>query len=121
MQTLTITNLNIFLEAAWTPKPLKFKNKNSLGVGGPLKLKFANHLSKASLQGTFGTGRLHSELWDWGVKHIADDLFYKTSIFWNWIKTFDSKARLYKQIKHVKCDYTDLLHLIQSFSEGPLT
>ena len=68
MQTLTITNLNIFLEAALTPKPLKFKNKNSLGVGGPLKLKFANHLSKASLQGTFGTGRLHSELWDWGVK-----------------------------------------------------
>jgi len=68
VQTLTITNLNIFLEAALTPKPLKFKNTNSLGVGGPLKLKFANHLSKASLQGTFGTGRLHSELWDWGVK-----------------------------------------------------
>ena len=70
MLTLTITNLNIFLEAALTPKPLKFKNRNSLGVGGPLKLKFANHLSKASLQGTFGTGRLHSELWDWGVKSL---------------------------------------------------
>ena len=76
MQTLTITNLNIFLEAALTPKPLKFKNKNSLGVGGPLKLKFANHLSKASLQGTFGTGRLHSELWDWGVKYIDLYLSY---------------------------------------------
>ena len=48
MQTLTITNSNIFLEAAWTPKPL-----NSLDVGVPLTLKFANHLSKA--------------FWDWQV------------------------------------------------------
>ena len=39
----------------------------------PLNLKFAKkiyHLSKMSPQGTFGTGRLHSELWDWGVKLI---------------------------------------------------
>ena len=26
------------------------------------------HLSKMSPEGTIGTGRLHSELWDWGVK-----------------------------------------------------
>ena len=39
-----------------------------MGAWGALKLKFANHSPKTSPQGTFGTGRLHSELWDWGVK-----------------------------------------------------
>ena len=38
---------------------------------GPLNLKFANHFiiyQKRPFRGRFGTGRLHSELWDWGVK-----------------------------------------------------
>ena len=37
---------------------------------GPLSLKFANHFiifQKRPLRRRFGTGRLHSELWDWGV------------------------------------------------------
>ena len=41
---------------------------------GPLKLKFANHFiihQKRPFRGRFGTGRLHSELWDWGVKYIG--------------------------------------------------
>ena len=40
-------------------------------MGGPLKLKFANHFiiyQNCPLRGHFGTGRLHSQLWDWGVK-----------------------------------------------------
>ena len=39
-------------------------------MGGPLKLKFANHFiiyQNCPLRGHFGTGRLHSQLWDWGV------------------------------------------------------
>ena len=42
-------------------------------MGGPLKLKFANHFiiyQNCPLRGHFGTGRLHSQLWDWGVKQI---------------------------------------------------
>ena len=38
---------------------------------GPLNLKFATHsiiYQKRPLRGHYGTGRLHSELWDWGVK-----------------------------------------------------
>ena len=38
-------------------------------MGGPLKLKFANHYiiyQNCPLRGHFGTGRLHSQLWDWG-------------------------------------------------------
>ena len=37
----------------------------------PLNLKFANHFiiyQKRPLRGRFGTGKLHSELWDRGVK-----------------------------------------------------
>ena len=40
-------------------------------MSGPLNLKFANHFiiyQKRPLRGRFGTSRLHSELWDWGVK-----------------------------------------------------
>ena len=40
-------------------------------MGGPLKLKFANHFiiyQKRPFRGRFGTGRLHSVLWAWGVK-----------------------------------------------------
>ena len=40
-------------------------------MGGPLKLKFANHFiiyQNCPVRGHFGTGRLHSQLWDWGVK-----------------------------------------------------
>ena len=46
-------------------------------MGGPLKLKFANHFiiyQNCPLRGHFGTGRLHSQLWDWGVKTNADSL-----------------------------------------------
>ena len=42
-------------------------------MGGPLKLRFANHFviyQKRPLWGRFGTDRLHSELWDWGVKKV---------------------------------------------------
>ena len=43
-------------------------------VGSPLKLKFANHFIiyqkryQKRYQRRFGLGRLHSELWAWGVK-----------------------------------------------------
>ena len=40
-------------------------------MGGPLKLQFANHFiiyQKRPFRGRFGPGRLHSELWAWGVK-----------------------------------------------------
>ena len=43
-------------------------------MGGSLKLKFANHFiiyQKRPFKGRFGTGRLHSELWDWGVKPLG--------------------------------------------------
>ena len=42
---------------------------------GPLNLKFENHFiiyQKRPLRERFGTGRLHSELWDWGVKFSID-------------------------------------------------
>ena len=50
-------------------------------MGGPLKLKFANHFiiyQNCPLRGHFGTGRLHSQLWDWGVKTISDCLVHST-------------------------------------------
>ena len=40
-------------------------------MGGPFTLQFANHFiiyQKRPFKGRFGTGRLHSELWAWGVK-----------------------------------------------------
>ena len=40
-------------------------------MGGPFTLQFANHFiiyQKRPFSGRFGTGRLHSELWAWGVK-----------------------------------------------------
>ena len=40
-------------------------------MGGPFTLQFANHFiiyQKRPFRGRFGTGRLHSELWAWGVK-----------------------------------------------------
>ena len=44
---------------------------------GPLNLKFANLFiiyHKRPLRGRFGTGRLHSDLWDWGVKLMLSRL-----------------------------------------------
>ena len=53
-------------------------------MGGPLKLKFANHFiiyQNCPLRGHFGTGRLHSQLWDWGVKiFFAYQFFGVTSM-----------------------------------------
>ena len=48
-------------------------------MGGPLNFKFANHFiiyQKRPLRRRFGTGRLHSELWDWGVKSPIDSEGY---------------------------------------------
>ena len=48
---------------------------------GPLNLKFANNFiiyQKRPLRGRFGTDRLHSELWDWGVKCTRSlGIFYR--------------------------------------------
>ena len=49
-------------------------------MGGPLKLKFANHFiiyQKRPFRGRFGTGRLHSELWDWGVNLFLGRMYSK--------------------------------------------
>ena len=51
-------------------------------MGGPLKLEFANHFiiyQKRPFREHFGTGRLHSELWAWGVKTTFRAGF---GIFW---------------------------------------
>ena len=56
MQTLTIT---------------KFEHFSLGGVGGPLKLTFANHFiiyQNRLFRGRIVPGRLHSELYVWGVK-----------------------------------------------------
>ena len=41
---------------------------------GPLKLKFANHLiiyQKRTFKGRIMPGRLHSEIYAWGVKFVS--------------------------------------------------
>ena len=49
------------------------------------KLKFASHFiiyQNCPLRGHFGTGRLHSQLWDWGVKSpLTTDLTTLGHIF----------------------------------------
>ena len=46
---------------------------------GPLNLKFANNFIIYQKR-RFGTDRLHSELWDWGVKIEDPDFRLRISI-----------------------------------------
>ena len=52
---------------------------------GPLNFKFANHFicyQKRPLRERIGTGRLHSELWDMGVKvHYVSSINISMRIF----------------------------------------
>ena len=59
-------------------------------MGGPFNLQFANHFiiyQKRPFRGRFGTGRLHSELWAWGVKRLNAAFQMPIHLFRNFGRT----------------------------------
>ena len=75
METLTKRNFEHFSLGGVDTLTIKIQKQKFFGrVGGPFKLKFANHFiiyQKRPFRGRFGPDRLHSELWAWGVKVSA--------------------------------------------------
>ena len=72
METLTITNFEHFSLGGVDTLTIKIsKQIFFLARGGCFKVTICKsfyHLSKRPFRGRFGTGRLHSELRDWGDK-----------------------------------------------------